>query len=127
MQHSPPPDPTAGPWMRKYLSAIIADPALQPAPTGTLPIWLEQQIDPALERGQATSPRVTLPQAVTRSPAMVLLGPAGSGKSGLLRQLVRELAQEALNNPQAPLPLYVPLTFFAGSLEGTLAAQARMR
>ncbi|HZG65835.1 MAG TPA: hypothetical protein VEZ12_03780, partial [Herpetosiphonaceae bacterium] len=37
------------------------------------------------------------------------------------------LAQDALANPQAPLPLYVPLEFFAGSIESTLGAQARMR
>ncbi|MDQ5851162.1 MAG: NACHT domain-containing protein, partial [Chloroflexota bacterium] len=127
MQPPPSQDPNAGPWMRKYLSAILADPTLQATHAGSLPVWLEQQIDPALERGQGAPPRITIQQAVNRCPALVLLGPAGSGKSTLLRQLVRELAQEALNNPQAPLPLYVPLTFFAGSIEGTLAAQARMR
>ena len=127
MQPSPPQDPNVGPWIRKYLSALLADPVLQPAPTGTLPVFLEQQIDPALERGQSTGGRLTIQHVVGRSPAMVLLGPSGSGKSTLLRQLVRELAQEASTNPHALLPLYVPLTFFDGSIEGTLAAQARMR
>ena len=127
MQPAQPQDPHVGPWIRKYLAALQADPGLQPPQAGLLPVWLEQQIDPALERGQPTPPRVTIQNAVTRSPAMVLLGPSGSGKSTVLRQLVRELAQEAATNPQAPLPLYVPLTFFAGSIENTLAAQARMR
>src|SRR5919202_1042770 len=127
MQPSPPQDPNVGPWIRKYLSALLADPVLQPAPTGTRPVFLEQQIDPALERGQSTGGRLTIQHVVGRSPAMVLLGPSGSGKSTLLRQLVRELAQEASTNPHALLPLYVPLTFFDGSIEGTLAAQARMR
>ncbi len=80
-----------------------------------------------MERDQPTQVRVTLQHAVMRSQASVLLGPAGSGKSTLIRQHVRELAQDALDNENAPLPLYVPLTFFAGSIEGTLAAQARMR
>ena len=127
MTPQPPPDSNAGPWIRKYLAALLADPALQPAHAGLLPLFLEQQIDPALERGQPTPARLTLQNVLSRSPAMVLLGPSGSGKSTLLRQLVRELAQEASTNPQAPLPLYVPLTFFDGSIEGTLAAQARQR
>ncbi|HSH81484.1 MAG TPA: tetratricopeptide repeat protein, partial [Herpetosiphonaceae bacterium] len=124
---SQPQDQQAGPWIRKYLAALQADPALQPPQGGSLPVWLEQQIDPAIERGQPTPPRVMIQNAVTRSPAMVLLGPSGSGKSTLLRQLVRELAQEAATDPHAPLPLYVPLAFFVGSIEGTLATQARMR
>ena len=120
------PDPSVGPWIRKYLTSLLADPALNPPPAGLLPIWLEQQIDPALERGQ-TTPRITLQHAINRGTAMVLLGPGGSGKSASLHQLVRELAQEALANPHAALPLFVPLRFFAGSLEATFSTQARMR
>jgi tetratricopeptide (TPR) repeat protein len=124
---APQQDPNTGPWIRKYLLALLADPTLQPAQSGLLPSWLEQQIDPAVERDQPTHVRVPLQHVVLRSPATVLLGPAGSGKSTLIRQHVRELAQDALDNDAAPLPLYVPLTFFAGSIEATLAAQARMR
>lgn len=120
------PDASVGPWMRKYLTSLLADPALNPPPAGLLPIWIEQQIDPALERGQ-TTPRITLQHAINRTSAMILLGHSGSGKSAALRQLVREMAQEALANPHAALPLYVPLAFFAGTIEGTLSAQARMR
>ncbi len=127
MQPQAPQDLNTGPWIRKYLSALLADPTLQPAQAGALPVFLEQQVDPAVERGQSAPARLTIQNVVSRSPAMVLLGPSGSGKSTLLRQLVRELAQEASTNPQAPLPLYVPLTFFDGTIEGTLAAQARMR
>lgn len=120
-------DPGVAPWIRKYLAALLADPALQPTVNGLIPQWLEQQIDPAIDRGQSALSRMPIQHVVTRTPAMVLLGPAGSGKSLMLRSLIHSLAQEALANPQAPLPLYVPLTFFTGSIENTLAAQARGR
>jgi hypothetical protein len=113
-------------WIRHYLTALLNDPALR-VPNNLLPVWLEQQVDPAGERTRDNLARVTIHHVVDRSPRTVLLGPAGSGKTVLVRQLVRQLAEEALAQPQALLPLYIPLTFFAGSIEGTLGAQARMR
>ncbi len=113
-------------WIRHYLTALLNDRALH-VPGNLLPMWLDQQVDPATERTKDNLARVTIHHVVDRSPRTVLLGPAGSGKTVLVRQLVRQLAEEALAQPQALLPLYIPLTFFAGSIEGTLGAQARMR
>jgi superkiller protein 3 len=113
-------------WIRQYLTALLNDPALR-LPSGLLPIWLDQQVDPAAERLRDNHARVTIQHVVDRSQRSVVLGPAGSGKTFLVRQLVRQLAEEALAQPHALLPLYIPLTFFAGSIEGTLGAQARMR
>ena len=113
-------------WMRHYLTSLLNDPALR-VPAGMLQVWLDQQVDPAAERLRDNLARVTVQHVVERWPQSVILGPAGSGKSVLIRQLVRQLAEEALANPHAPLPLYIPLTFFAGSIEGTLGGQARMR
>lgn len=113
-------------WVRQYLNALLNDSALR-LPAGLLPVWLDQQVDPAAERVRDNLARVTSEHVVERSPRSVVLGPAGSGKTLLVRQLVRQFAEEALDQPQALLPLYIPLTFFAGSIEGTLGAQARMR
>lgn len=113
-------------WMRHYLSTLLDDPAFR-FPGNTLSIWLDQQVDPSAERTRDNLARVTIQHVVDKSPRSVVLGPAGSGKTLMVRQLVRQLAEEALAQPQALLPLYIPLTFFAGSIEGTLGAQARMR
>lgn len=119
-------DGSADVWMRQYLTALLNDPALR-IPHNLLPVWLDQQVDPAAERLRDNLARVTIQHVVDRSPRSVVLGPAGSGKTLLIKQLVRQFAEEALAQPHAPLPLYIPLTFFAGSIEGTLGAQARMR
>jgi len=113
-------------WVRQYLNALLNDPALR-LPAGLLPLWLDQQVDPAAERGRDNLARLHIQHVAERSPRSVVLGPAGSGKTLLVRQIVRQFAEQALENPQAVLPLYIPLTFFAGSIEGTLGAQARMR
>ncbi len=112
-------------WMRHYLQSLLDDPALR-VPTGLLPLWLDQQVDPA-ERLRDNLARVTIQHVVDRSPRSVVLGPAGSGKTTLARQLVRQLAEEALAHQHALLPLYIPLTSFTGSIEGMLGAQAHMR
>lgn len=113
-------------WIRRYLQSLLDDPALR-VPSGLVPLWLDQQVDPAAERLRDNVARITILHVVNRSPRSVVLGPAGSGKSTLARHLVRQLADEALAQPQAWLPLYLPLRSFAGSVEGTLSAQAHMR
>lgn len=113
-------------WIQQYLTALLNDPALH-LPGELLPIWLDQQIDPAAERPRDNHARVTIQHIVDRSQRSVVLGAAGSGKTLLVRQLVRQFAEKALAQPQALLPLYIPLTFFADSIEGTLGAQARLR
>lgn len=112
--------------MRQYLTSLLNEPTLR-TPSQLLQIWLDQQVDPAAERQRDNLARVTIQHVVDRSPRSVVLGPAGSGKTLLVRQLVRQLAEDALAQPHAILPLYIPLTFFAGSIEGTLGAHARMR
>lgn len=113
-------------WIHQYLTALLNDPALR-LPGDLLPIWLDQQVDPAVEHLRDNHARMTIRHVVDRSQRSVVLGSAGSGKTFLARQLVRQLAEEALAQPDAPLPLYIPLTFFAGSIEGTLGAQTQMR
>lgn len=49
---------------------------------------------------------------ITKSPKVVLLGEPGSGKTTTLIQLSLELSQEAQVNPDAPLPILVPLHSF---------------
>ncbi len=121
------------PWVAHYLRALLADPTLQPMQLAQ-PLWLEQQLDPLAERrgevadGQSSPAlRVTVQNALDRSGGLLLFGGAGSGKSTLVRQLVRQLAEEAVASPQAPLPLYIPLAYFSDSIEASLAAQARRR
>ncbi|MBA3944028.1 MAG: tetratricopeptide repeat protein [Herpetosiphonaceae bacterium] len=127
--------PTASeePWVAHYLRALLAEPTLQPVQLAQ-PLWLEQQLDPVAERqgevadGQSSPAlRVTVQNALDRSGGLLLFGGAGSGKSTLVRQLVRQLAEEAVANSQAPLPLYIPLAYFSDSIEASLAAQARRR
>lgn len=112
-------------WIRQYLTALLNDPALR-LPGGLLPVWLDQQVEPAAERPRDTQAHVTIQQVVDRSQRSVVLGAAGSGKTFLVRQLVRQLAEQALAQPHTPLPLYIPLAFFAESIEGTLGTPARL-
>ncbi len=49
---------------------------------------------------------------------LAVLGEPGSGKSLLLRRLGRELANEALGNPQAPIPGYFSLGAYTQSEAG---------
>ena len=123
--------PPAQPWVAQYLQGLLADPTLQPVQMAQ-PLWLEQHVDPSTERrgdtagGQGSAAlRVTIQNALDRSDGLILLGGAGSGKSTLVRQLVRQLAEEAVATPQAPLPLYVPLAYFSDTVEASLAMHAR--
>lgn len=120
-------------WVRQYLTSLLEDPSLQPR-IGQQALWLEQQRDPAershgLNEAQAIAGthRPSVQQVLGRDRKLVLLGDTGTGKTWLLRRLAREHAQDALASPQAPIPLYVPLQTFSGSIKGTLTAQAKFQ
>lgn len=57
---------------------------------------------------------------------VLLLGEPGSGKTTTLLQLTIELAREAMNDPQAPLPVFVPLRHFQGDQSFTEFVQSQL-
>ncbi|HEY0735476.1 MAG TPA: tetratricopeptide repeat protein [Herpetosiphonaceae bacterium] len=115
-------------WIRQYLTHLMSDRSLNVPATGLLPLWLDQQsAAPEYGRDSANLGRITIQHVADRSLRNIVLGPAGSGKTLLMRQLVQQLAEDALSRSGALLPLYIPLAFFTGSIEGTLGALARMR
>lgn len=115
-------------WIRQYLTHLLHDPSLNVPAAGLLPLWLDQQsAAPEYGRDAANLGRITIQHVADRSLRNIVLGAAGSGKTFLIRQLVQHLAEDALARSGALLPLYIPLTFFTGTIEGTLGALARMR
>jgi len=63
--------------------------------------------------GKASAAPVRVEEALRDQPCVVVLGDPGSGKSTLLKHLALRLAAE----PNAPLPILVPLNAFADALQ----------
>lgn len=112
-------------WIHAYAQSICAHPFFSGART-VAPLWLVAESgEPA-----AAPARVTIQMAAEIFPRLVIIGPAGIGKTTALRQLTAGLAEGVVNEgrhsssrrPSQPIPLYIELARFEQSLEHTLAA-----
>jgi TIR domain/NACHT domain len=66
---------------------------------------------------QTRTVRSVLKVLQSRRDPLVLLGEPGAGKSTTMRELVIQLAQQALISPIAPIPIYVELGAFRDSID----------
>src|SRR5262245_55720724 len=120
-------------WLHTYLQKLCGHP-LFTAARSVAPLWLVREGAGEHTNHNDLAPsatRVTIQMAAELSTRMALIGPAGAGKTTLLRQLAIGLAEQFPNIRQGngrgdastPIPLYIELARFAGSIESTLAAQ----
>ncbi len=117
-------------WAHSYLEALCAQPRFGAART-VAPLWLATDAGLASEPGAPVAAPLTIQMAAEVFPRLVLSGPAGAGKTTTLRALAVGLAEALLSGngrtawggASAPLPLYVELAHFQGSIEATLAAE----
>lgn len=77
----------------------------------------EQIQEQSLSPGEAPLIVENGDEALKKSPSkrIVILGGPGTGKSTLLKYFVGKRAQEAMQNPQAPLPIFIALPEFGRS------------
>lgn len=116
-------------WAHRYLEALCAQPHFGAART-VAPLWLASDAGYSSETGTPIAAPLTIQMAAEIFPRLALIGPAGAGKTTTLRALAIGLAEAFLSgdsrtawsNANAPLPLYIELSRFQGSIEATLAA-----
>lgn len=116
-------------WAHKYLEALCAQPHFSAART-VAPLWLASDASQPAETGGPVSAPLTIQMAAEIFPRLALIGPAGAGKTTTLRALAIGLAEAFLSgnsrtawsSATAPLPIYIELARFQGSIETTLAA-----
>ena len=117
-------------WAHSYLEALCAQPHFSIART-VAPLWLATDVGHSTETGTPISAPLTIQMAAEIFPRLALVGPAGAGKTTTLRALAIGLAEAFLSGnsraawsgANAPLPLYIELARFQGSIEATLAAE----
>ncbi|MCS7287878.1 MAG: tetratricopeptide repeat protein [Roseiflexus sp.] len=116
-------------WVHRYLEALCAQPHFSAART-VAPLWLASDAGHSSETGTPISAPMTIQMAAEIFPRLALIGPAGAGKTTTLRALAVGLAEAFLSgnsrmvwsSANAPLPLYLELARFQGSIEATLTA-----
>ena len=117
-------------WAHRYLEALCAQPHFSAART-VAPLWLATDSGLPAEPGAPIAAPLTIQMAAEIFPRLALIGPAGAGKTTTLRALAIGLAEAFLSgnsraawgNAHAPLPLYIELARFQGSVEATLATE----
>lgn len=117
-------------WAHKYLEALCAQQRFSAART-VAPLWLASDASHPTETGKPVSAPLTIQMAAEIFPRLALVGPAGAGKTTTLRALAIGLAEAfisgnsrtAWSSANAPLPLYIELARFQGSIEATLATE----
>ncbi|MEO7908713.1 MAG: tetratricopeptide repeat protein, partial [Roseiflexaceae bacterium] len=119
-------------WLQAYLQTLCEHPQFAQA-RSVVPLWLAHEgVAELADRSGLTPPasRVTIQMAAELFTRMALLGPAGAGKTTLLRQLAIGLAEtlragerggERRGEAILPIPLYVDLALFKGSIEEAIA------
>lgn len=115
-------------WAHRYLEALCAQSNFSAART-VAPLWLATDAAHTPEVGVPISAPLTIQMAAEIFPRLALIGPAGAGKTTSLRALAIGLAEAFLSGnsrtawsgAHAPLPLYIELARFRGSIEATLA------
>src|SRR5579884_4292790 len=121
---------------RRYLQALLARYAAITVPGGTLdrPLLLRAVFQPLKLRSMALAPQeqasrgqgrsaqaekqvARCREALEESPSrkIVILGSPGMGKTTALKSLLIDAAQDALDDPDAPLPLFLSLPDLARS------------
>ncbi|WP_371325231.1 pentapeptide repeat-containing protein [Dechloromonas sp. ZY10] len=93
-----------------YLNRLISEFANSPLAAS----YIEQKIQPEKQADQ-TLPLLPYAQAWSRgehSRLWVLLGDYGTGKTAFTRRFAYDLAQQALGNPENPIPLLINLRDF---------------
>src|SRR4051794_14145150 len=119
-------------WLQSYLQTLCEHRQFAAAQS-VIPLWLarESAAEPA-DRSALAPPasRVTIQMAAELFTRMALIGPAGAGKTTSLRQLAIGLAEtlragecggDRRGEAIVPIPLYVDLAHFKGSIEETIA------
>jgi tetratricopeptide (TPR) repeat protein len=117
-------------WAHTYLETLCAQQHFSAART-VAPLWLASDTSHPTETGTPVSAPLTIQMAAEIFPRLALIGPAGAGKTTTLRALAIGLAEAFLSgnsrtawsSANAPLPLYIELARFQGSIEATLAAE----
>ncbi|MGQ9827140.1 MAG: tetratricopeptide repeat protein [Roseiflexus sp.] len=117
-------------WTHSYLEALCAQPRFGAART-VAPLWLATDAGHPVEPGVPIAAPLTIQMAAEIFPRLALIGPAGAGKTTTLRALAIGLAEAILSgnsraawgNAHAPLPLYIELSHFQGSIEATLTTE----
>lgn len=87
-------------------------------------LGLETVQDDQFDRPGQPVPDARIP--IRRMPRVLLLGEPGSGKTTTLLQLAIDMAREAENDPQAPLPVFVPLRHYQGDQSFTEFVRAQL-
>lgn len=108
-------------WIKAYTSALHALP-VSPTGRGTLPLTLQ-----TISNDRGRQQPATLRHAFEQHPRLLLIGPAGAGKTTMLVQLAQQLAEQggsdsrtAKHKSTTYLPIYIDLRQFVESLEQTL-------
>lgn len=122
-----PGEPVADPHLRELLTAVRQywiDAELRHAldSTGRLPIRLLEHTDPPRPVPETT----TILELFQRSAQLLVLGDPGVGKSLLLLELTRQLADAWVADPTQPVPVVVPLSSWAqrrGGLDAWLVEE----
>lgn len=117
-------------WAHSYLEALCAQQRFGAART-VAPLWLAADGGVTPDPAAPMAAPLTIQMAAEVFPRLVLSGPAGAGKTTTLRALAVGLAEALLSGngraawggASAPLPLYIELGHFRGSVEATLAAE----
>ncbi len=119
-------------WLQAYLQTLCEHPQFVEA-RSVIPLWLAREgvAEPADHSALTPSAsRVTIQMAAELFTRMALIGPAGAGKTTLLRQLAIGLAEtlragerggDRRGEAVLPIPLYVDLAHFRGSIEAAIA------
>ena len=119
-------------WLSAYLEALADHPQFVQAQS-VIPLWLAREgaAEAADHAGMTpTASRITIQMAAELFPRMALVAPAGAGKTTLLRQLAGGLAEAhrtaardggGRSEAGVPIPLFVEMAQFAGSIPATLA------
>lgn len=110
-------------WGKAYMQVLLGQPD-STSVRALVPLSLSSE--------QSRSGAPTLRQMIDQAPRILVVGPAGSGKSTALRQLALQLAEAKSKEARSgrgkqpiPLPLYVDMAQYEGSLEQTIASMYR--
>ena len=114
-------------WVSDYLQSLLEDTRFGEA-RSFAPLWLAREHS----GGERQAARLTVQMAAELCQRMVIVGPAGAGKTTTLRQFAAGLAETIIGEdrtkrhgdgrPQTPLPIYIQLASFNKSIIGTLAS-----